>query len=339
MKGRNGQVARIYRILTLLEGAPHGLTVAEILDRLQDRDVAVGRRTVYRDLDALRLAGFPLEERGNGGDPATRWTLQRTTRVNHYLVLSSRELLALYLARAVLTPLRETPFYEDLNSTFGKIEDKIGKQAKSFLHELSEDLYFEPGPRWGLGLDPDVVDTVRAGCTERQVLTIRYASVNSGTTRERQVGPHYLYFAKGSLYLVAEDLEDHKIKVFAVPRMEQAEMTEAAYDGAVIEPEEFFNHSFGIFRGDSPQKVVVRFHPHVAGFVRERRWHPSQQVIALEKGWIEVRLDVAITPELTQWILGFGSRVRVVEPAALVREIQDEAQRTISLYDVDKKAG
>lgn len=338
MKGRNGQVARIYKIISLLEGAPHGLTVGELGDRLEERGYEVGKRTLYRDLEALRLAGFPLEEKGKSDDMGVRWTLERNARINHYLVLSSRELLALYLARSVLEPLRETPFYEDLAATFHKIEDKIGTQSQKHLNELSQDLHFEPGPRWGLGLNPDVIDTVRAAVTEKHVLSIVYASVNSGTHRQRRVGPQFLYFARGSLYLVAEDLEDQKVKVFGLPRISSAVMTADEYTGGEGDPDQFFNHSFGVYRGAQPIRVQVLFGPKVSSFVKERRWHASQTVVMKEGGWIEVSLDVSLTPELVQWILGFGSNARVMAPHELIKQVQDEALATARIYN-EKKAG
>ena len=157
MKGRNAQVSRIYKILNILEGAPHGLSVSDLCDRLHDRGFEVGKRTVYRDLDALRSAGFPLNEKGKDDVNGTRWTLEKTTKVSHYLVLSARELIALYLAKGMLSPLKETPFFDDLNNTFSKIEEKLTGKGQSFLDEVSNDFHFEPGPKWGLGLNPDEI--------------------------------------------------------------------------------------------------------------------------------------------------------------------------------------
>lgn len=339
MKGRNSQVARIYTIISLLEAAPHGLTVGDLLSRLEDRGYDVGKRTVYRDLDALRTAGFPLEEKGKSEDAGARWTLERAARINRYLNLSLRELLALYMTRSVLLPLKETPFYEDLIAAFSKIEETLGQKAQSFLDELSEGFHFEPGPAWGLGLDADVVDTVRAGCTERQVLSLRYESANSQTTSDRQVGPHFIYFAKGSLYLVGEDLGDHKIKVFAIPRMSQVVLTEKPYETPATNPEEFFGASFGVFRGHTPTTVRVTFDPQVASFVKERRWHPSQVITEKAKGWIEVALEVSLTPELVQWVLSFGSRAQVLEPRELIDRIQSESKLVEAMYGTRKNAG
>ncbi len=78
MHGRNAQVARIYRILSLLEGTPQGLSASEIRQRLAERDFEVSKRTVYRDLEALSDAGFPLFPSEQCSDEsATRWVLSR----------------------------------------------------------------------------------------------------------------------------------------------------------------------------------------------------------------------------------------------------------------------
>lgn len=332
MKGRNGQVTRIYKILTILEGAPHGLSVSDLIERLHARGYEVGKRTVYRDLEALRAAGFPLDERGKSEDQGTRWTLERSTRVNHYLILGARELFALYLARAAMTPFRDTPFYEDVISVFNKIDEKLGVKGQSFLNEVSQDMHFEAGPRWGLGLDPDIVETIRAACTERHVLSMDYSSVNSGTTSPRKIGPHFLYFAKGSLYFVGEDLGDNVIKVFSVPRIHRAEMHDDSYETEPVDPDRFFGSSFGVYHGGAPQSIKIEFSPAIASFVKERRWHPSQRVVAKDGSYTEFCLDVAVTPELVQWVLGFGSNARVLEPQTLAIQIADEARRISELY-------
>jgi len=52
---RGDQLARQWRIIRAIESSPNGLTVAEIAGREE-----TGIRTIYRDLEALQSAGFPL---------------------------------------------------------------------------------------------------------------------------------------------------------------------------------------------------------------------------------------------------------------------------------------
>ena len=244
MPGRNSQVARIYSIVQILDGAPQGLTVKDLMERVIDRGHEAKQRTIYRDLDLLSQAGFPLTSEKSGTDTnATRWKLERWTRVTEHFILTAPELLALYLARGVLTPLKDTPFYSDLESIFKKIEARLGTKNADYLNELTSEMQFEPGPRWGLGIDPDLLETVRACCAEKHVLSVCYASAHSGEKRQRRLGPQYLYFARGSLYLVAEDLEQGKVKVYAVPRMSQAKMLDEEYQGEPANPEDYFRES------------------------------------------------------------------------------------------------
>jgi predicted DNA-binding transcriptional regulator YafY len=113
------------------------LTVKEITDRVNDRGHEAKARTVYRDLEALELAGFPLvSSEKNEDSNASRWKLERLTRITERFLLSSRELWALYLARGVLTPLKDTPFYSDLDSIFNKIEQKLGQKKQEYLQSL-----------------------------------------------------------------------------------------------------------------------------------------------------------------------------------------------------------
>lgn len=333
MPGRNGQVSRIYAVLAILEGAPHGLTVADLTSRLNDRGHEASKRTVYRDLEALSDAGFALSPTGDTGDSnATRWVLERLTKISEHFVLSPKELLSLYIARGVLAPLKETPFFSDLDGVFKKIELRIGTKGSEYLQDLSQEFQFQSGPRWGLGLDPELLETVRACCNEKQILSATYQSTSSGNTRQRKLGPHYLYFAQGSLYLVAEDLEVGKTKVFALPRMTAAQMLDEPYNGKVSDPQEFFNGSFGVFQGDRPLKVTILFSRPVAPYVKERQWHDSQQVSERPDGSVSLTLKVGITPEFVQWVLGFGPNAIVVEPDSLKDKISTAAALTASLY-------
>ncbi|MGZ3689800.1 MAG: helix-turn-helix transcriptional regulator [Bdellovibrionota bacterium] len=332
--GRNSQVARIFAIFDLLAGARHGLTVKEIHDRIVELRYEIGPRTIRRDLEAIEALCTSLvrQEDDSGPEKVIRFSLDPTTRITNYLVLSGTELLALYLARGMLDPLQNTPFYEDLQRAFAKIEGKIGPKGREYFDELSAEMHFDPWPRWGLGVNPDVLETVRAACSERHLLTVTYESANSGQKKPRKLGPHYLYFSKGSMYLVAEDLESHTVKTFAVPRMSDAKMEEAAYDGEPVDPEQFFTGSFGIFRGETPVAVKLEFAREIAPYVRERTWHRSQRVVAKGDGTIVFQLDVAVTPELVNWVMGFGAGVRVTEPAELREKVIAAAEGVLRNY-------
>jgi proteasome accessory factor B len=330
MAGRNTQISRIYMILNILEGAPQGLSAAQITERLNDRFFDVSKRTVYRDLEALRAAGFSLSETGSTDDNGTKWTLDRNLKMG--LVFHPRELIALYLSRNILACLNETPLSDDLNSLFSKIEEKIDSKKQAFLKELEKEIYVEQGNYWGLGIDADILDTIRAACSERHKIEMVYNSVHSRSVRKRMVGPHYLYIAKRSVYLVAEDLEEKSVKVFSVSRISTATMTDEVYEGTIIDPERFFTSSFGIFRASEKVGIKLLFNDHMSAYIRERKWHESQQVVQRSDGRMELTFEAGITPELIAWIQSFGPDVTPLEPQQLIDRLCERAEKTLAHY-------
>ena len=324
---------RFFSILNLLQRSSQGLSVREVYSRLQDEHPA-DERTYRRDLENLEYLGFltTLREEDRSGAHVTRFRALRTLDVGRTLKLELRELFALYLAKNVLLPLRDTPFYDDLMGVFSKIEAILGPKAQEHLRGLTSEVHFEPGPRWGLGLDPLTLDVVERCCAEGHVLEVEYTPGHGGAAGVRRLGPHFLYFSKGSLYLVAEDFGDQVVKVFALPRMSKAVMSEEPYKTDRINPEEFFAASFGVYRGSEVEHVVLIFKPPHAAHVRERRWHESQRVTPRPDGTLEVSLDVASTPDLVHWILGFGTAVEVVSPPGLVRAVSGVAQEVVQIY-------
>lgn len=331
MSGRNSQISRILTILDLLERNPLGFTIAEIWEKTTDRGHDSGKRTIYRDLEALSQAGFPLFPEGEG-EATQRWRLEHNKKINGYLVLSARELFALFLSRGALTPLRDTPFFDDIEGIFSKLQDKLGAKQSDYLDSLDSELKFQPGPQWGLGLNPDVLETVRAGCAESQVVECTYFSVNSKAESKRRLGPHYMYYARGGLYLVAEDLSDKKVKVFALPRMKEAELLDESYQGKVATPENFFEGALSVYTGNGVSEVVIEFDASASQYVKERRWHSTQRITNLEGGKVRVTLEVAETPELSAWILGFGPSAKVTSPETLASKIIELASDIIKIY-------
>lgn len=333
MPGRNSQVSRIYCALDLLEGATQGLTVVELTRELNDRGHEVGRRTVYRDLEAMAAAGFPVfQKESESAEIGAKWILEKTVRINQYLALSPRELVALWMARGISRSLASAPFYKDLEKAFSKIEEKIGSRGKEFFQELAEEIRFEQAQPWGNGVPSELVETLQSSCAEGQVVEAKYRSTRSKSVTKRRIGPHYLYFAKGSLYLIGEDLADQKVKLFSVARLSEARMLDERYQVKVQPPEELFGQSFGVFRGEKVEGVELEFSEEVALYVSERKWHPSQKLIESKEGRVILKLKIAIAPDFVQWVMSFGSQVRVAEPASLRARIVEQAQEILKNY-------
>jgi proteasome accessory factor B len=95
--------------------------------------------------------------------------------------------------------------------------------------------------------------------------------------------------------------------------------------------EKYLRHSFGMFTEDVVT-VKVRFHKSLTRYLLERRWHPSQKNKKLKDGSLELAFEIAGTKEIKTWIMGFGSLAKALEPASLVKEINDDLTKSLKSY-------
>ncbi len=92
---RGEQLARQWKIIRLLEARKHGLTAAEISESL-DSHV----RTIYRDLEAIQEAGFPLYI--EKVEKSSYWKLMDGFRTNLPLPFTATELMSLHMSHDII---------------------------------------------------------------------------------------------------------------------------------------------------------------------------------------------------------------------------------------------
>ena len=95
--------------------------------------------------------------------------------------------------------------------------------------------------------------------------------------------------------------------------------------------DEFMRSSFGVFVGE-PTKVKVRFSAEIAGYIKEKIWHESQQLLEQRDGSVIFEAEVAGTKEIKLWIMSWGSQALVLEPESLQEKIRSESAKMVEKY-------
>ena len=76
-----------------------------------------------------------------------------------------------------------------------------------------------------------------------------------------------------------------------------------------------------MYQGE-PAHIKVWFHPDVAGYIKEKIWHESQQILPQDDGSIIFEADVAGTDEIRFWIMTWGSKAIVPRTGIFERRNQ-----------------
>lgn len=274
-------------------------------------------RSVYRDVEALRAAGVPVEHEEHGWfGVADHWIPSGAVDVKR------EELLALFVARHLSPGLKDTMVGQALDSLWSKLSTP-GRQPAL---PLGDEAWIHARTPAAIDYGPHriVLDTVRDAIREHRALRIEYRKPD-GAESQRIIEPAFVRWdpAAEGLYVVAWCQARGELRTFAVHRIVSARITDEAF-APRREALGEMSKAFRLWARCKVERVRLRFSPRVAGEVRERRWHPTERMTDVADGGVLLEMDVAAPEELERWLLGFGAEVQVEEPAALAARIRQQ---------------
>ena len=327
---RGDQLARQWTIIQSLLASRTGKSISELAETL-----GCHRRTVYRDLEALQSAGFPLYSDQEEG--RSRWYLIESARQSIPIPFSMTELMALYFSRDWLRVLENTVFHESLESLFQKVKATLPPETDRYLETFRRTIKVGAQPHKHYGAFRETLDTVNQAIIGQQVLRMDYFTMSRKRKSRRKIAPYRLWFFDGTFYLIAYCYLRRDVRVFAVDRIRSIDILGESFhlpeEGVV---DGFMETSFGVFRGESVH-VKIRFTSTAAGYIAEKTWHATQKLTQLENDAVLFEADVAGTEEIKHWVMQWGAHAEVLSPVSLRRAMQAETAAMLKRYaDSDK---
>jgi predicted DNA-binding transcriptional regulator YafY len=313
---RGDQLSRQWKLIQLLAKSRYGVGLEALAAELE-----CTRRTVYRDLDALMFAGFPITSEKRDGRVFYR--VVEGFRLGD-TPFSPDELLALGFSEDLLRSLEGTVFHDSIQSALAKIRASLGPELAGFLARLRESFRVLPGPHKNYADLADVIRVLNQAVLERRTVRMKYTTARTGETRARAFDPYRVWYRNGGLYAIGHDHPSGELRTFAIDRIKAPELTPQRFKiPADFDFEARAASAFGVVV-EPPERVRIRFAPRRALYVREHDWHPSQKIERLADGGIELSMDVGPGDELGAWVLSFGADAEVLEPAALRARVARE---------------
>lgn len=157
------RTARLFALAEYLRGRRTGVTAETLAERF-----GVSMRTIYRDLDALRIASLPVgAERGRGGG----YALDRSYTLPPVNFTAREAALLVALGRHAID-MRLLPFSETLDAALDKVRGALSTSAQRELLARLSELSFVGIP--ALPVHKNVRAVIERAWFEQQPITIVY---------------------------------------------------------------------------------------------------------------------------------------------------------------------
>jgi len=321
---RGDQLARQWQLIQRLAKSRIGVGLDELAD-----DLGCVRRTVYRDLDALMYAGFPVVSEKR--DHRVFYRFMESFGLGD-VPFTHDEVLALILGADLLSTLEGTVFHDSMESAISKIRAGMGPELVAYLEKLGQSFRVLPGPHKRYAEYRETIQVLNDGVLERRRITMRYRTGRTGEVNDRALDPYRVWYRSGGLYVVGHDHRSNELRTFAVNRIEQIVLTDERFEVSQdFDFDAFTSTAFGVI-SEPATRVRIRFAKEWRTHVEEHTWHESQELEPLPDGGIELRMEAGGTPEIRNWVLSFGAGAEVFEPQSLRSEVAAELLAAAGQY-------
>jgi len=289
----------------------------------------VSRRVIFKDREfMLNRLGAPIEyDREKGG-----WYYANQAWILPNIMVSEGELLAFFLSVEVARRYIGTAMEGALRSAVEKFSKNIKGPVSIDLETLRAHYTFA-APALATANEQALLDLHHAIGENRRVW-MRYYTASRDEHTERTVSPYHLYNVQGDWYLIAYDDKRQGFRNFSIGRMEDWRILEETFQcDPAFSVDDYMGSAFQTERGGEVVEVVLRFDAQQARYMRERRWHETQQIEELPEGGLILRFQTGGLDEVKRWVMQYGGHVEVLEPQELREQIRQDVEKLKQIYE------
>ena len=315
---------RLLSILILLK------TRGRMTARDLSRELEVSERTIYRDMDALSGARFPIyAEKGKEGGYALL--------PNDDLDLSDfneRDLSAL-AALNIPQPFFEIGLGSGLKTALEKLLSVLGEDYRKTKNWQQNRFIILPARLDQQNQEPAGLHIIQKAVWENQIISCQLLyPIHFGISDPIQLSPHTLIAAQNQWYLIAQRKDFYRIyplsQLVNIKKTDQIFTRAADYDAYPL-----WEHWLSTQEKISPCFWVMLFiHNKMLDYFFARFGLPHKLIETTDApgGWQKIQVKFDSLDHARMILLGMGGSVKVIEPLELRLTLIDYAKQTIGNY-------
>lgn len=326
-KSTNQKLKLLYlmRYLTEQSDETHPVSVADMIAELARHDVSAERKSIYDDLEALRLFGLDI--------------IQRKGRTTGYYVgsrdfeLPELKLLVDSVQSSKFITHKKTIALIKKLERLASVHDARMLQRQVYVRNrvksMNESVYYN-------------VDEISGAITSDRSIRFRYFEYTvSKERRFRRDGAYYhispfaLMWDDENYYMLGWDDGAGMLKHYRVDKMTDISAAESPRQGKnafdKVDMSAYSQKVFGMFTG-SEQTVRLRFANHLVGAVIDR-FGKDAVIVATEPEHFTVSIGAAISPQFYAWVFGFGAEAEILSPENVREGMREHIASLARLYE------
>ena len=325
MKLSHQKLKLFYLMKILLEKTDeeHTITVPEMIAELGKLGISAERKSVYDDLEYLKLFGLDV--------------CSRKTRTHDYFI-GSRE-FELPELKLLVDSVQSSKFITHKKSMelISKIEKLTSESNAKKLHRqvfvtnrvktVNETIYYN-------------VDKIHDAIAANKQITFKYYDLDVNRKKVyRKNGDRYtespvaLTWDDENYYLITYKEKYDDFAHYRVDKMESIEITE---EDRVLSEEPFdlsaySKTTFAMFGGEETE-VSIKFENDLVGVVFDR-FGTDVRIVKADEDHFICTVKVAVSPHFLSWIVSFGRRAKIMSPDYVVDEMYALIRESLENYE------
>ena len=301
----------------------HTITVPEMIAELGKLGISAERKSVYDDLEYLKLFGLDV--------------CSRKTRTHDYFI-GSRE-FELPELKLLVDSVQSSKFITHKKSMelISKIEKLTSEANAKKLHRqvfvtnrvktVNETIYYN-------------VDKIHDAIAANKQITFKYYDLDVNRKKVyRKNGDRYtespvaLTWDDENYYLITYKEKYDDYAHYRVDKMESIEITE---EDRVLSEEPFdlsaySKTTFAMFGGEETE-VSMKFENDLVGVVFDR-FGTDVRIVKADEDHFICTVKVAVSPHFLSWIVSFGRRAKIMSPDYVVDEMYALIKESLENYE------
>ena len=297
----------------------HGLTMPQIIKKLDAYGVSAERKALYQDIDALRDFEMDICTDKNGKVYTYRLVSRQFELAELKLLVDSvqsSKFISEKKSHALITKLESlTSHYE---------ADQLQRQVliAGRVKSMNESTYY------------NVDDIHNAISKDRQICfhyvnwTVDKEQVPRRDGKLYQVSPWHLRWDDEYYYLIGYNSETRDIRHYRVDKMKNISITDLPRDGQEelksFNPADYSKKLFGMYSGETFH-VSLRCVNSMVGVLIDR-FGKDIPIIKVDDDHFDAIVEAAISPQFFGWIASLGTGVRIIGPEQVENAMKEFAK-------------